>query len=132
MPTQPNHPINRRQHERFSVNPGYTSAAVRVHPDETTFDTPGHIYDISEGGIRFELDIPIEPGSTISMQIDLPSTSGDTGPGRAVFVTGNVVWCDIEDPGPAKMAMVITRFDRSGDKQRMIRALTNTGYQRAA
>ncbi len=126
------HQINRRRFERFAVNPGYTSAGVRQHPDETTFTTEGHIYDISEGGICFELDIPIEPGNTISMRIDIPSTVGDTGPGRAVFVTGNVVWCDIEEPGPAKMAMVITRYDRQGDKQRMIRALASTGYRRAA
>ncbi len=126
------HQINRRQFERFAVNPGYTSTAVRVHPDQSTFETQGHIFDISEGGICFELDMPIEPGSTISMQIDIPSTVGDTGPGRAVFVTGNVVWCDIEEPGPAKMAMAITRYDRAGDKRRMIHALGNTGYRRAA
>lgn len=126
------HKINRRQFERFAVNPGYTSAGVRVHPDQTTFETEGHIFDISEGGICFELDIPIEPGNTISMRVDIPSNVGDTGPGRAVFVTGNVVWCNIEEPGPARMAMVITRYDRQGDKQRMVRALASTGYQRAA
>ena len=127
-----NHNINRRQFERFAVNPGYTSSGVRVHPDETTFGAEGHIYDISEGGICFELDIPIEPGQTISMRVDIPSNVGDTGPGRAVFITGNVVWCDIEEPGPAKMAMVITRYDRAGDKQRMIRALSGTGLRRVA
>jgi hypothetical protein len=126
------YPINRREYERFAVNPGYTSTAVRLHPDETEFSSEGHIYDLSEGGICFELDIPIEPGSTISMRVDIPTSSGDTGPGRAIFVTGNVVWCDVDEPGAAKMAMVITRFDREGDKQRMIRALTGTGYQRAA
>lgn len=126
------HSINRREYERFAVNPGYTSTAVRVHPDETTFDRQGHVYDISEGGICFELDIPLEPGSTISMQIDLPTNVGDTGPGRAVFVTGNVVWCNIDEPGAAKMAMVITRYDREGDQQRMIRALSGTGLRRVA
>ena len=124
--------INRRQYERFAVNPGYTSAGVRVHPDETIFNAEGRIYDISEGGICFELDIAIEPGQTISMRIDIPSNVGDTGPGRAVFVTGNVVWCNADEPGPAKMAMVITRYDREGDKQRMIRALSGTGLRRVA
>ena len=126
------HPINRREFERFAVNPGYSSAGVRLHPDETVFDREGHIYDISEGGICFELDIPIDPGNIISMRIDIPTNIGDTGPGRAVFITGNVVWCNMDEPGPAKMAMVITRYDREGDKQRMIRALSGTGYQRAA
>ena len=126
------HEINRREYERFAVTPGYTSTGVRVHPDETTFDRDGHIYDISEGGICFELDIPLEPGCTISMRVDLPANVGDIGPGRAVFVTGNVVWCNIDEPGPAKMAMVITRYDRAGDKERMIRALSGTGLRRVA
>ncbi len=126
--------INRRQHERFRVNPGYTSTSVRVHPDEETFSREGHIYDLSESGVCFELDIPIEPGSTVSMQIDLPglATNRDIGPGRAVFVTGNVVWCDIDEPGAAKMALAITRYDRAGDKERLIRAMTSNRFQRAA
>ncbi|MBL4590800.1 MAG: PilZ domain-containing protein [Phycisphaerales bacterium] len=126
--------INRRQHERFLVNPGYTSTCVRIHPDEETFTRSGHIYDLSEGGVCFELDIPIEPGSTVSMQIDLPGLAGpeDIGPGRAVFVTGNVVWCDIEEPGAAKMALAITRYDRAGDKERLIRALSANRFLRAA
>ncbi len=129
-----NQSINRRQHERFRVNPGYTSTTVRLHPDETTFTRPGHIYDISEGGVCFELDIPLEPGSTVSMQIDLPrsASSNDIGPGRAVFVTGNVVWVDMEEPGAVKMALAITRFDREGDKDRLIRSLSSSQLLRAA
>ena len=124
--------LNRRVHERFILNPGYVGAGVRRHPDETGFSLEGHVYDISEGGICFELDEPVEPGTTISMRIDLPSNCGDTGPGRAVFVTGNIVWCDIDEPGACRMALAITRFDRDGDKGRMIRALTSKRYQRAA
>lgn len=130
MRSQPR--VNRRTHERFMLQPGYTSAAVRIHPDEQTFMLEGHVYDISEGGIRFELDRPIEPGSTVSMRIDLPMNTGDTGPGRSVFVTGNIVWCDVEEPGASKMALAITRFDREGDKGRMIRAMTSKRFMRAA
>ncbi len=125
-------PVNRRQHERFIVNPGYTSTSVRRHPDEAEFKFEGHIFDISEGGICFELDYPIEAGTTISMKIDLPTNRGDTGPGRAVFVTGNVIWCTMDDAGDSKMAMAITRFDREGDKERMIRSLVSQRFQRAA
>ncbi|MCA9304779.1 MAG: PilZ domain-containing protein [Phycisphaerales bacterium] len=129
-----NNPINRRQHERFRVNPGYTSTSVRVHPDEQSFSRSGHIYDLSEGGVCFELDCPIEPGSTISMQIDLPGlgASGDIGPGRAVFVTGNVVWTDTDEPGASRMALAITRYDRAGDRERLIRALGSSRFLRAA
>ena len=130
MPSQPR--VNRRSHERFMLEAAYASTAVRLHPDEETFTLEGHIYDISEGGLCFELDRPIEPGSTVSMRIDLPSNCGDTGPGRAVFVTGNIVWCDADEPGASKMALAITRFDREGDKGRMIKSLTSNRYHRAA
>ena len=131
-PSSNDHEINRREFERFLLEPGYTRAEVRVQPNEAEFSREGHVYDISEGGICFELDEPLEPGATISMKIDLPLNAGDRGPGRAVFVTGNIVWCDVEEPGASRMALAITRFDRSGDKQRMIRALTSKRYLRAA
>ena len=127
-----NNPINRRTHERFQVNPGYTAMALRQHGEESEFTHMGHVYDISEGGICFELDRPIEPGKTVSVRIDLPLTGEDHGPGRAVFMTGNVVWCDLEEPGASKMAMAITRFDRAGDRERLIRTLTNGHHLRVA
>ena len=127
--------IDRRQHERFRVDPGYTPMAIRRH-DGTSFELEGHVYDISEGGVCFELDHPIEPGTTVSMRIDLPqgrmSQAGDVGPGRAVFVTGNVVWCDIDEPGACRMALVISRWDRAGDRERLLRTLTAGRYLRAA
>lgn len=136
MINTPNNSINRRTHERFAVNPGYTSMALRVHPDETEFNLEGHVYDISEGGVCFELDRPIEPGQTVSIRIDLPQTneltSNGIGPGRAVFLTGNIVWCDLDEPGASRMAMAVTRFDRSGDRERLIRALTTGHHLRVA
>ncbi|MCC5823009.1 MAG: PilZ domain-containing protein [Phycisphaerales bacterium] len=128
-------PIDRREHTRFRVNPGYTPIQLRVHPEER-FEFSGHIYDISEGGVCFELDRPIEPGARVSIQIDLPGhlleSGRDIGPGRAVFATGNVIWCDMDEPGASRMAVAITRFDRAGDRERLIRALTAGRYLRAA
>lgn len=128
-------PIDRRVHERFRVAPGYTGVEARVHPDER-FEFSGHVYDLSEGGVQFELDRPIEPGTRVSLKIDLPGhliASGiDKGPGRAVFVTGNVVWCDVEEPGASRMAVAITRYDRAGDRERMIRSMSAGRYLRAA
>ena len=124
--------VNRRQHERFLLEPGYTGAAVRVHPDEDVFTREGHVYDISEAGVCFEMDQAIEPGSTVSMRVDLPMNAKDLGPGRSVFLTGNIVWCDADEMGAVRIAMAITRFDREGDKGRMMRALTGNRYLRAA
>ena len=127
-----NNPINRRNHERFQLTPGYTGMALRRHPDETEFELEGHVYDISESGVCFELDRPIDPGQTVSLRIDLPMTGRDHGPGRAIFITGNVVWCDLEEPGASRMAMVITRFDRAGDRERLIQSLTTGHHLRVA
>lgn len=124
--------VNRREHERFRVNPGYTAMKLRSHPDEQAFSLEGHVYDISEGGVCFELDMPIEPGTTVSLMIDLPTNSDDAGPGHAVFLTGNVVWCELDEPGASRMAVAVTRFDREGDKERLMKSLTSRRYQRAA
>lgn len=129
-----NQKINRRQHPRFAVTPSYTSARVRLLSEEH-FTRSGHVYDISEGGVRFEMDIPVEPGTSVAMEITLPEPSGSMtidGPGRAVFVLGNVVWCDTDEPGPAQMALVITRFARAGDRDRLMRRITTGAYARVA
>ena len=124
---------NRRRYERFALSPMYTPVSVRLL-DSETFDLEGHAYDISEGGIRFELDRPIAPGTHIAMQIALPAGLGSaqSGPGRSVFVLGNVVWIDDEEPGPVRMALAITRFARAGDRERLIERLASGRYARAA
>lgn len=128
-------PIDRRVFPRFQMDPGYTPVEARIHPDES-FALSGHIYDLSEGGVCFELDRPIEPGTTVSLKIDLPwhaiSSGLDHGPGRAVFMTGNVVWCDLDEPGASRMAVAMTRFDRAGDRERLVRAMSAGRYLRAA
>lgn len=126
--------VDRRRHERFRLAPGYTGIAVRL-PDRGTFTLQGHAYDISEGGIRFEVDEPINPGTRVSIRVDLPQAvigcEDDIGPGRAVFVTGNVVWCDV-DEARSIAAIAITRYDRAGDKERLMRRLTSGRALRAA
>lgn len=129
------HTINRRRFERFAVSPMYTPVRVRLQSDEE-FTLEGHAYDLSEGGVRFELDNPIEPGTPIALEVELPRNPGwagdDPGPGRAVYMLANVVWCDTEDPGPARMAAAITRFARAGDRERLMRQLTAGRFLRAA
>ena len=104
----------------------------RATPPLRCVCTPRSVRSPVRGGIRFELDHPIELGSTITMRIELPSNCDDAGLDHCVFVTGNVIWCDLDEPGPSKMAMAITRYDRQGDKARMLRSLTSKRYLRAA
>lgn len=124
---------NRRRFERFALRPMYTPVAVSLL-DSEQFMLEGHAYDISEGGIRFELDRPIAPGTPIAMQITLPTdrADADIGPGRSVFVMGNVVWIDDSEPGPVQHALVITRYARLGDRERLLQRLASGTYARAA
>lgn len=130
-----NQKIDRRRHPRFAVSACYTPARLRLMNEES-FNRAGHVYDISEGGVRFEMDVPIDPGTPVALEIMLPDKPGmlhtNDGPGRAVFVIGNVIWCEADEPGPAQMALVITRFARSGDRERLMRRLVTGVYARVA
>lgn len=128
--------INRRRFERFALSPMYNRLAVRF-TDSDVFEFEGHGWDVCEGGICFELDRALEPGSQIVMQIDLPHDGlGNPpmdGPGRSVFVFANIVWLSEDDGvGPARMAAAFTRFAREGDKERLIREFCSGRYARAA
>lgn len=125
--------INRRQFERFALAPMYTPITARLLENEE-FTLEGHAYNISEGGVQFELDQPIAPGTPVALQVTLPQGASevDLGPGRSVFVFANVVWIDDEEPGPVRMAAAFTRFARRGDKERLLRAICSGRYTRAA
>ncbi len=124
---------DRRTFPRFQLEPMYTPLAVQG-PAGTTFDNEGHAYDISEGGVRFEADKPIKPGTAVTMQIVLPNLNQrEVEPGRTVLVYANVVWIEDEDePGPYKMAAVFTRFAKAGDRDRLLRQFATGRYRAAA
>jgi hypothetical protein len=60
------------------------------------------------------------------MQITLPMglRSDDIGPGRSIFVFGNIIWLDDEESGPSRMAIAFTRFARAGDRERLLRQMS--------
>jgi hypothetical protein len=112
----------------------YTPVSVRLLDDDS-FALEGHAYDVSEGGCQFDLDRAIEPGTPVAMQITLPIGLGprDIGPGRSVFVFGNIIWLDDDDcAGPVRMAIAFTRFARAGDCDRLVRQITSGILRRAA
>lgn len=126
---------DRRRHPRFVLPSAYT--AVEVRPlDSEAFQWKGHAYDISEGGMRFELDYPIEPGRGVALRVQLPGA--DRLPlidRRPVYVFANVVWIeeeDLEQQGPVRMACVFTRFVMPGDEQRLHARLASGRYSLAA
>jgi len=123
----------RRKYPRFALEPMYTPIAVRTLESEV-FDIEGHAYDISEGGMRFELDRALPPGTKVAMQITLPCMqAGDIGPGRSIMVFANIIWLeDEEDPAPYRMAAVFTHFARAGDRERLLRQFATGRYRAAA
>lgn len=124
---------DRRVHPRFVLEPMYTPVSARLL-DSESFDIEGHAYDISEGGLRFELDRPIAPGTKVALQITLPNLDAhDIGPGRCIFVFANVIWLeDEDDPAPYRVAAVFTHFARAGDRERLLRQFATGRYRAAA
>ena len=122
---------NRRLHTRFNTPPMYHAVTVRL-PDQVDFTLDGHVYNISEGGIQFELDDPIAPGTDVSMMFHLPA-GFDIGPGRGIFIMGKVIWLsDVEEPGPVRMAMSFNLFPREGDSERLNNYIGQARLQMAA
>lgn len=125
----------RRRFVRYLVPSMYTSIAVRPL-DRERFEWTGHAYDVSEGGMRFEIDEPIEPGTPVAVRIELPgAASMRVVDRRAVYAFANVVWLeeeDLEHRGPVRMACVFSRFVQPGDRERLMGRLTSGRYSQAA
>ena len=119
--------INRRRHERFALPAMYTTleATRSAHYDDARLT--GHVYDISEGGARVELDEPLPPGEPLQIRFTLPGETTD------IQAHADVVWVHSEedDPGPRRMALRFTDFVTSADHQRLLRYL-GTHVRRAA
>ena len=123
--------VNRRRFERFALAPMYTPVAVKLLADDS-YEFEGHAYDISEGGMRFELDRPIEAGTPVAIRVMLPG--GRSEAERSVCVYANVIWLEDEadEPGPVRMAAAFTKFARTGDKERLLWLLGSGRFARAA
>lgn len=128
-------PADRRIFTRYTLPSFYTGVAVRP-TDAESFDHEGHAYDISLGGMRFELDHALEPGSRIVCRIELPmGATEDAVDHWDVFVSATVVWIepdDLEQPGPVRMACVFNTFANEKDQQRLERRLDSGRFRLAA
>lgn len=125
----------RRLHPRYILPSMYTLVEVRPL-DSDEFKWKGHAYDMSEGGMRFELDTPIEPGTRIAVRVQLPGAEHlPITARRPVYVFANVVWIeedDLRECGPVRMACVFSRFVLPGDDQRLRQRLKSGRYSLAA
>jgi len=125
----------RRRHQRYVLPSMYTAIAVRPL-DSDKYKWEGHAYDISEGGLRFEIDHPIPTGTQVAVRVQLPGASSlRASERRPVYAFANVVWLeedDVDGGGPVRMACVFTRFVQPGDKERLLARLKSGRYSLAA
>lgn len=126
---------DRRAFPRYVLPSMYTTIAVRpLDSDEFTWE--GHAYDISQGGMRFEVDHPIPAGTEVAIRIELPGASSlRVADRKPVYVFANVVWIEEEDAdgaGPVRMACVFKRFVQPGDMDRLMARLKSGRYSLAA
>src|SRR6266446_3596844 len=100
------HFVNRRRHERCRVPPMYSRVIARSI-DPSHGDLHGHVYDISEGGARIELDEPLAVGHSVAIDLDLPATD------EPICAAADVVWVNDaqDDPGPRRMALKFKRYE---------------------
>ena len=104
-----------RQSPRVKLPAMYTLIRVRPQGQERYCWT-GHIYDISETGIRFELDRALKPGSTIDFRAMLPGPYHVT-----VNLSGKVVRLHDDDelPGPSRMGAEIDQANSPVERQKL-------------
>jgi hypothetical protein len=120
--------LNRRLHERFRLPPMYTRVEVSRGAGLRLERLSGHAYDLSEGGLRIELDEPLVPGEVVALELELP------GERSAIRGSGRVVWTGREDddPGPRRCALLFRAFRGPEDRARLCRYLGSGEADRAA
>jgi c-di-GMP-binding flagellar brake protein YcgR len=115
--------FNRRAFERYRLTPMYAGVTARTNE----LDLQGHVYDISEGGARIELDEALPPGQQLQVKLALPGMAAQ------VAASAEVVWVNdqIDDPGPRRMALRFSGFGSTRDRARLIHYLGH-GLDRVA
>ena len=117
----------RREFQRIRVQPMYTAVTACAGAQDNA-RLMGHVYDISESGVRIELDNAIDPGELVTLQLDLPGIDA------AVQAAASVVWVhdDQDDPGPRRMALKFTEFLNRSDRNRLVDFIDRERGRRAA
>ena len=115
-----------RNNPRMKVPAMYTLVRVR-HVGDQRYRWTGHIYDISESGMRFELDVPLPAGTEVEVRGMLPGVHQTT-----FNATGRIVRMhDDQEVGPIRMAMTFTSFNHDIDRQRLTLYLNHSGMRAA-
>ncbi len=118
----------RRLHERFSLAPMYSDVTVQRVENLSIDRLAGHAYDISESGVRIELDEALEVGQGVALHLSLP------GQDTPMFVAADVVWVndELDDPVCRRMALGFSDFLFDTERERLQAFLSNTASMREA
>ena len=94
---------NRRSAERFRLGTGLVHVVVGAHGStpETKGFFEGHAYDISDSGVRIEIDAALPVGTPVEVAMHMP------GLGTPLKLVGKVVrvFDEVDDPGPRRMGV---------------------------
>lgn len=106
----------RRQSSRLKLAPMYTMIRVRAVADHEK-KLSGHIYDVSDSGLRFELDDALPIGQTVEFNALLPGKqhTAITGRGRVVRHHN-----PDNDPGPVRMGLAFEHFTDKAEEQKLV------------
>lgn len=138
MQEQGGDPSDRRAHTRFPLKPMYSGIEVKLASSaENSEPYEGHAYDISRGGVSFELDDIIEPGTPILLRLTLPEWLLGLVEGEedltSVQVRGTVVWADNDGVnGPVRMAATFHAFGSDAERELFLRTLKSRRHAIAA
>jgi len=129
--TAPAPAIERRQFDRFALQPMYTRVTVQRISSGRMEEHEGYAYDISEGGLRIELDERLDRGEHVNIAIELPGGGADPTIIRAACC---VVWVndEVDDPAMPRMALRIEKYFDAASRTRLIRFLGSGHIHRVA
>jgi len=115
-------------HPRFAVPAMHVPVTIRRITSMTLQRLDGHVYDLSRGGMRFEIDQPLSVDEHIHFALDLPCGEGSVaGTARVVRVHD-----ELDDPGPRRMAVQFISFDDETNLSRLEHYLEQRQLRKAA
>lgn len=84
----------------MELQAAYTQVRVR-RQGRSRYSMSGHAYDLSDGGVLFELDKPLKAGEKVEVRIVTHGAEG-----RTIQAAGRIVrLANSDQPGPAMMAV---------------------------